>query len=206
MADIIAFCDDPHRGMEMLLPWYASGRLEPEDAVAVAAHLEGCDQCRAMLDRERRLKTEMARLPLRPDLGWEKLQRRLAPERRHRQGPSWKMVSWPVTLALGGAQMAMLAFALLLVRPAAPPVDYHTLGAPAARSGGNILLLFRPDVTQAEWRVILARAGVRLVDGPTAAGAYVADIDPARQATALRILRAEPGILLAQPITPGPPR
>ena len=205
MADILSFRDDPHQSTEMLLPWYAAGQLEPEDAASVEAHLGACEQCRTALGRERRLKAEVGRLPLQPDLGWEKLQRRLAPDRHgRREGRDlrrpWIGISWPAALAaFAGAQMILLTFAVLLFRPG-PTADYRTLSAPAARAGGDILVLFRPDTPEEQLRFTLARAGARLVDGPTAAGAYVLDVDPGRRDAALTDLRAQPSVMLAQPI------
>lgn len=217
MADILSFRDDPHQSTEMLLPWYAVAQLEDKDRAAVEAHLDACSQCRVTLERERRLKTEISALPLRPDLGWEKLERRLAPDRRARRREArrgqrhWTDIGWPAALAaFTGAQAVMLAFAMLLPRPVPPTMppaaDYRTLGAPTARANGNILILFRPDSREQDLRFALARAGARLVDGPTAAGAYVLDVEPGRRDAALARLRAERTILLAQPIGTGAPR
>jgi anti-sigma-K factor RskA len=212
MADILSFRDDQHQSTEMLLPWYAAGQLEGQDRAAVEAHLDACSQCRAALERERRLKTEIGALPLRPDLGWKKLERRLAPDRRarrrevHRGQRRWTDIGWPAALAaFTGAQVVMLAFAMLLSRPV-PPADYRTLGAQTARANGTILILFRPDSRERDLRVALARADARLVDGPTAAGAYVLDVEPGQRDAALARLRAERSILLAQPIETGAPR
>ena len=204
MADILSFRDDPHQGVETLLPWYATGQLEAEDAAAVDAHLAACPECRATLEREQRLKAHIGGLPLHADLGWEKLQRRLAPEARDRQERArrhWPGLGWPAALtAFAGAQMAALACALLLLRPAEPAADYRTLGAAAAPAGGNLLIMMRPDTPEEQFRFTLARAGARLVDGPTAAGAYVLAVEPSRRDAALADLRAQPAIMLAQPI------
>jgi hypothetical protein len=43
----------------------------------------------------------------------------------------------------------------------------------------------------------------RIVDGPTASGAYVVRITPASRAQALDGLRSTPQIVLAEPIDPG---
>lgn len=212
MADILSFRDDPHLTAEMLMPWYATGQLEPEDMTSVESHLGECSQCRAALDRERHLKREVIRLPLQPALGWQKLQRRLAPGHRSRrcEGQTskrpWIGTSWPVALAaFAGVQMAMLTCLLLLIQPR-PSADYRTLSAPAARVDGNILVLFRPQISEVELRAILARASARLADGPTATGAYVLDVEPGRREAAIAALRAQPGVMLAQPLDADPRR
>ncbi|WP_157801326.1 zf-HC2 domain-containing protein [Sphingobium sp. LB126] len=205
MADILSFRGDPHQATEMLLPWYASGQLDEDDRAVVDAHLSQCDLCRAALERERRLKAQVAGLPVRADLGWEKLQRRLAPDRAARRLPLPRTVlTWPALTAFAAAQAALLLGAVTLFRPQGPQAAYRTLGAPAARGNGNLLIMFRPDTPEQEMRLVIGRAGARLVDGPTAAGAYVLDVAPARRENVLADLRTWHSVVLAQPIEAAP--
>lgn len=208
MADIISFLSDPHRAIELLLPWYAIGQLDDWDRATVDAHLGSCAQCRAALEREKRLKAEIAQLPIRADLGWEKLQRRLAPDQTAKRSPprAWRPLTWPALAVFATAQAILLCAALLLFWPAAPQADYRTLGGPSSRSSGNLIIMFRPDTLEQEMRFTLDRAGVRLVDGPTAAGAYVLDVAPARRDAALADLRTRRSVMLAQPIEAGQAR
>lgn len=205
MADILSFRGDPHRAMEMLLPWYVTAQLDADDQALVEAHLHDCGQCRTALDREKRLKAAIAGLPIGTDLGWEKLQRHLAPtQRAERVTPPRRTFAWPVLAAFAAMPAMLLCGAVLLFRPAAQQADYRTLGAPAARGDGNMLVIFRPDTPERELRFTIERAGARLVDGPTAAGAYVLDVAPARRDAALADLRTRRSIMLAQPIEPAP--
>lgn len=191
MGDILSFRDDPHLGTEMLLPWYATGQLDAEDAAAVEAHLGICGECRAALERERRLKEKIARLPLPADP--PRSRRRTAP-----QGVRWPW--WGMTIAaIAAAQIGFLAVAVLLLRPDA---SYRTLGAPVARTQGNIIVIFRPDASEQSLRFTLDKASARIVDGPTAAGAYILNVDPARRDRLVTSLRTQPVIVLAQPIDP----
>lgn len=199
MGDILSFRDDPHLSTEMLLPWYASGQLDEEDRAAVEAHLGTCGQCRAALEQERQLKAEIRQLPLQADLDWREPQRRRETPRFR----PWAMMTRPAALAaFACAQALLLAGAVLLFRPAPSPPDYHVLGSPAARTGGNLIVIFRPDTSEESLRLTLDHAGARLVDGPTAAGAYVLAVDPARRDAVLAALRTRPNIVLAQPIEP----
>lgn len=202
MAEIISLHDDPHQSVELLIPWYASGQISAPDAALVYAHLVGCAQCRAALERERRLKAAVSRLPVSTDLGWEKLQRQLAPHRPLRPLLRRTLsLNWPVAIAaFASVQLALLTTVLILFRPAAPPTSYQTLSAPTLPAPGNVVILFRPDTTEQELRQTLHMAGARLVGGPTDAGAYILTVDPARRDGALAVLRARPSILLAQPI------
>lgn len=199
MGDIISFRDDPHLSTEMLLPWYASGQLDHEDAAAVETHLSTCAECRGALERERRLKTEIGRLPLNAELDWR--ERRRPTETRHWQ--PWAMMTRPAMLAaFVCAQALLLGGAVWLFRPVPPQFGYHVLGAPAARPNGNLIVIFHPDASERSLRFTLDRAGARLVDGPTVAGAYVLAVEPARRDAALAELRTRPNIVLAQPVEP----
>ncbi|NWK94375.1 hypothetical protein DM806_01470 [Sphingobium lactosutens] len=207
MADILSFRDDPHQDVEMLLPWYATGQLDGDDIAKVEAHLDRCGQCRATVERERRLKAAIGKLPVDADLGWQKLQARIAPKgraspsRRRISRPRWRGMPWPVGLAaFAGAQTMLLLVALLLFRPVAPQPDYHMLGAASVRTGGNMLVMFSPDTTERTLRAILARADARIVDGPTAAGAYIVETEPERRDGMLVELRRQPHIVLAEPM------
>lgn len=199
MGDILSFRDDPHLNTEMLLPWYAAGQLDSTDAAAVEAHLDTCGQCRAALEQERLLKAEIRQLPLQADVDWREPQRRID---AHRPWRPWAAMTRPATLAAFlCVQLLLLSGAVLLFRPM-PPSDYRTLGAPAARASGNLIVIFRPDTSERSLRFTLDRAGARLADGPTAAGAYVLAVAPARRDAVLAELRARPSIVLAQPIEP----
>ncbi|HWA63175.1 MAG TPA: zf-HC2 domain-containing protein, partial [Caulobacteraceae bacterium] len=70
MGRILDFSRDRHAETRMLLPWYDSGALEPDELQAVEAHLAACAECRAELAAERRLEAEVADLPLDVDAGW----------------------------------------------------------------------------------------------------------------------------------------
>jgi hypothetical protein len=50
-------------------------------------------------------------------------------------------------------------------------------------------------------RTILAAQGARVVDGPTAAGAYVLHIDGRNATDAINALRQSSDVVLAEPIT-----
>jgi len=60
-----------------LLPWYASGTLEGDEARAVTAHLASCDACQeelALVLRLRRgIEGELRRLPNAPDGMWRRV-------------------------------------------------------------------------------------------------------------------------------------
>lgn len=206
--------DDPHRRAELLLPWYVTGLLEEADRAEVAAHLEHCAQCQATVEQERRLGAAVRALPLGADLGWEKLQRRLAPDLSTDRGSrtvagrgrgwawGWRHFrSFKVAVAAAlAAQAALLAALVIALRPVAPRADYHTLGARDSRGEGNAVVMFAPDLSEQGLRAALNGVGARIVDGPTAGGAYVLSIAAGRRDAALALLRRRRDVLLAQPM------
>jgi anti-sigma factor RsiW len=192
-----------HQETQLLLPWYANGRLDAPDQARVEAHLKGCARCRAELEEELRLKSDVADLPL--DVEYDRaamLERLNEPPPRHgglstrpgrRVGAAW--LGWGVAAGLG----VVLALGFHAPRPA-PPTVYHALSAPAGSRPGDLVVLFRPDTTESQIRAALRASGARLVDGPTAADAYVLSVPLPERDRALAELRACRGVIDAEPI------
>jgi len=211
MARIIPLPANRHEQVRSLLPWYVSGRLEPEEHARVEAHLADCAACRAEADSERRLEAGVAGLSLDVEHGWARMRRRIA-ARESRGGfavaaeiggrffARHGAVGW----ALAAQALAIASVSLVLVsQPRAP--RYVALGEPGAGRRGDAIVEFRPQATEAELRRTLGRAGAKIVDGPTAAGAYVLDIPAQSKAAALAALRHDPDVVMAEPIDVGDP-
>jgi anti-sigma factor RsiW len=213
MGSVIPLRSEDHEANRELLPWYVTGKLEGDERASVEAHLAGCADCQAELRFQRRLREEVAGLPVNVEHGWAEMRRRLAAEGAVAK-PAWAArlkarVLAPVQAPwLGWAAactFALVAGVALLPDPR--PAQYHTLSAAppvaaTAAEAGNVVVIFRPETTEKALRGILNEAGARLVDGPTEADAYVLRVAPARRAQALAKLRAEPEVSLAQPIDP----
>ena len=211
MAKIISLHEGPHRAVEALLPWYLAGGLDADEHAQVEAHLGDCQACRAELDFERRLKAEVAALPVDVEHGWARLHRRLAARprprgpdplaglvRAWRAGPPW--LGWALA-----AQAGLIAAFGLVVAPTAPPAPYHALSAAPAAARGNVVVIFRPETSERALREALRAGHARLVDGPTASDAYVLAVPAAERARVLTTLRARVDIVLAEPIDRGGP-
>lgn len=197
---------DEHRRAQDLLPWYATGRLDAAEHEEVRAHLETCADCQAALRTEQRLEAEVARLPLDVERGWARMRERLEadvqpnwPARRIRlpRAPvGW--LGWGVAAALA-VTVGVTAGASWL--PSTPPAGYHALGeTPRAAAPGNIVVVFLPDTTERQMREALKASEARLTDGPTAANGYVLRVPAARREAALATLRAQPAVVVAEPI------
>lgn len=215
---IIPLDGDAHAKVQELLPWYLSGGLNDDEQAMVRQHLGACADCQAELQAERRLAAEVAAAPSAPVLdvehGWAAmsghLQREALPGRRalraggriaaqFRSGAPW--MSWALA-----AQAACLALTVgALVYETSKPPTFRALGAVEPVAAGNVVVIFQPDTREGDLRRILKDGGARLVDGPTAADAYVLHVSPEVREEALAKLRAQAQIVLAEPIDSGGP-
>lgn len=206
MADIFPLRPGEHDTVQELLPWYVNGTLDAGEIARVEAHLQDCAECREELAFDRRLAQGVAMLPLNVEESWRNLAGRLHQTRPANggKGPFGLLRRRvPAGWAIGGALAASVAFAVLFVglEPGRPDERmYRTLGSYAAEPEGHVVVLFRPDTTEQQMRVILSAQGARLVDGPTAAGAYVLRVDRDSPADAIDALRRSSQIVLAEPI------
>ena len=198
MGDLLQL-RDAHEQAQLLLPWHANGTLEPDDAALLDAHLAECAECRRDLAAERLMRElygamPVADAPLRPPLPAPRLQ-----PRRH---IAWRLVKRSLATTWGKAAMATAAAVALivLVAPRQPEGEYQLLGSEPAAQTGNAIVLFAPETPARELRTELERAGARLVDGPTASGAYIVQVPEDGRTEALEGLRASPHVILAEPV------
>jgi anti-sigma factor RsiW len=205
MAEILPLRPSEHDAAQQLLPWHVNGTLSADETARVEAHLAACEDCRQDLAGERELAREVALLPLDVDDAWQAMAMRLPDAVKGGGGDRAPLFSrsGPVGWAVGGALAASIVLAVAIAglqRPAAPAQTFHTLGSPGATGSAQAIVLFRPDTTAQEMRAILAAQGARLVDGPTAAGAYVLRIEGRSPADAIAALRQSSEVVLAEPI------
>lgn len=202
MAEIFPLRPSEHDSVQKLIPWFVVGTLSAHETDRIESHLTDCEECREDVAYERRLARGIATLPLNPDDGWEALQLRMGEERPARAaGARLIHRRVPLPWAVAGSLAAAVAFAVVLagVRPnAAPQQTYRTLGSSGSAADGQVVVLFNPDTTEQEMRVILSAQHARLVDGPTAAGAYVLHIDGTDPAVAIGNLRRSSRVVLAE--------
>jgi anti-sigma factor RsiW len=191
----------------LLLPWYLSGTLAESEQQDVTAHLAGCAACRAelaALTRDRHLVREALSASPGPsrDLRMEVLSRISGASPGGRPAAPQTAVSrhawgtrpvWLAGMALA-ASLIIVQFAAILrlaqVPTVQPPVLTRGLGSPTTR----LELLVDPGATEAALTAFLRSLHARIVDGPSADGAYVVELataDPGQIAADLARARAE---------------
>jgi len=190
MVDIIHLNDDPHTRTQRLLSWQVTGVLEDTEAAEVEAHLRVCAECREDLEMEKALARRIRALP--NDVvgdDWA-LEAAIDGDRTTR-----RRMSAPMARAAGLAILIpILAFAL-----ARPQLLYRTLGAAPSAVSGNLIVIFRPESSEATLRTILMRNQARIVYGPTSADAYVLHVAADRRAAVLARLKTDRNVSLAEP-------
>lgn len=213
MNDRIVDLNEPaHRAAQELLPWYAMNNLSGADLTMVSAHVQACEQCRSDLEWERKLlgiepeshasfDMERALDKLRPELD---IPRRLSLHQRLSRlvhGTDRARASW-MPWALAAQSAAIVALGVLLALPGKDAASYRTLGA-SKNIAGNAVVVFEPGTTEHDLRQMLAANGARIVDGPTVTDAYLLSLPSDRLESSLRMLRAEKGVKLAEPLVSG---
>jgi anti-sigma factor RsiW len=203
MGRIISFNPDRHEQTQTLLPWYVTGQLEAEEAALVEGHLRDCRDCRAEFRLEQRLEASVAGLPFDTDLGWAEVRARLAAQDDRRGlaaavsralSPAGR-VGWTIA-----AQFVLVIAAIGMLLPLSQPARYHALGAARTAPPGDVIVMFRPQAQAQDLSRALRDSGARLVDGPTAADAYVLAAPPGGRSATLARLRANDDIVMAEPI------
>jgi len=210
MPDPIRTDEQPHDEAEELLPWYATGQLDPKERALVEQHLLSCAKCQRQLAIERRMVDEFQALTPEIDTGWARLRQRLEPREtwRDRAGREaagvWRMLSRPQVALLAAAQLAFVIFAAGLLLSLSRP-SYRALGSASAPAAANVIVMFSPDTTEAEWRKVLTANGASLVGGPTSTDAYLLTVPAASRPAALKRLRADHHVMMAEAIDGGRP-
>jgi anti-sigma-K factor RskA len=194
-----------HEAADALLPWYATGEIDAHDRAAVETHLADCAECRRQLALERRLVDEFQAHSPEVESGWARLRGRIeAPAAKRAKireawDEFWGLLSRPGIAALATAQVAVLVVGGATLHSLDRPA-YHALGSALAPASGNALVMFRPDATERQIADALRSSGATIVEGPTAADAFLVRVPAERRQAALARLRSAGIVRLAQPV------
>ena len=211
---IVDLLSTPHLATEALLPWLLNDTLTSAERSQVEAHLRSCAQCRAELAQQKQLQSHYsdAATPA-PALDIDAAFARLLPRLddqpvRSARGPLWPRQPahwWQLGLAVQMGVILALSLALLLqLKPTTQNEDvaaYRGLAAATQRATGDALVVFDPNASEAQMRATLQRVGARIVDGPTAAGAFVVRFDDDPTAAVLASLRSDPAIVRVESLS-----
>ena len=212
---VLSFDEPAHRAAEMLLPWFVNGTLRGAELDSVERHLHDCARCQHEVFWLREIQAAYASGETVQNLtsSFQKLQRRLDEPRKELGLVAWLRGSWRQTQfwarwAVVAELLVIIVLGTLLVSGTQRAPLYRTLGAveSAPHVTGRLVVVFDPRITEAELRRIVRGIGARVVDGPTATNAYVLELSAERQGVALKTLRAERAVVLAERLGPEPTR
>lgn len=165
-----------------LLPWLVNGTLSGAERDRVERHVAGCHRCRAEVQVLEAMRRGVKAGPSAGagDLGWQRLRRSLRRERP--ATPRWVL---PAAVA---ASLVIVAQSVLLLQGPGEPAHYEPLSGPVS-SGPVLQVRFVPQAREADLRALLRDSGLRIIDGPSAAGVYRLAVesprDPVQAADAL---------------------
>ncbi len=203
-----------HEQAVELLPWLANDSLEVGEVDLVLAHAKSCVICRRELTQLESLQDsisqaaaltaipapDMRRLNARIDALIERENRALvvAAKLRELLGSPWR-------IAFAAQTVLLLVLAATLLWPDANNSEFSTLTVPEDLPDGHyVRVVFDPNLTATELSRLLNEMSLTVSAGPSNRGVYTLGIpDPAsgvdRDAVVAN-LRANPGVLFAQPV------
>ena len=206
--------EPPVHAVELLLPWYVSGKLSTAERREADEHLAQCSSCREELAQLRliatrvreaaaaeqsardilpQVKSRLQTLPPRPPAASASIAERL----RRLFSPSW-VPATALVLLLAQSAALIWSFQRNEVRA---PVSSRGLASPVTR----LNITFEPTATEQQLRDVLQDTHARVVDGPTRSGVYRVEIatdDRARAEQVLTELRHRSGIVRAAELSP----
>lgn len=213
---IVSLDTSAHQAMQELLPWYVTGTLSGDELAQVEEHLNGCKQCQSDVDWQRKLQAAV-NLPHQAVPDVEQALARLRSQldasqrtaKRHalsalsdflagmaRGNPPW--MRW----ALAAQLAVIVGLGVLLMPQYGQIAAYRALGM-SKNTIGNVVVVFKPETTEQELRRILHASGARVVDGPTVTDAYLLKVADPQLPQALKGLRSEPNVVLAESLNDG---
>lgn len=202
-----------HRRAWDAIAWVVAGSASAAEREFVAAHVAGCEDCRAELAFQRQLQAGMqldSAVTQDPAPALQQLWARvdaadLTPQPAPPSRPP-AFMGWTRVLAAAVVVQAV-GLALLgsvLWEQQNRSADYQTLSQPAPAVGATLRFVPAPQLDLASLRALLARHGLKIVEtSPDASSLLLAPshggLQPA-DPLALARLRAEPGVLLLEPV------
>jgi hypothetical protein len=214
---------DTHAEAWNLLPWLATGRVQPSDREWLEAHVHTCAECRAELDAQRQLAGRMQSAAEATDAtsdeqrSFDKLWARIesaeaasikatvtqgaAPAGRG----SSRTVRWlAAAVVIQGFGLAL--FGLNAVRE--PASDYSTVSRvePVRTNAPEVRIVFAPEASISNINTLLAHQGLSIVAGPGVSGNFTAALSAdavaagASAESVAAVISKDPNVTFAQPV------
>jgi hypothetical protein len=215
---------DTHAEAWNLLPWLATGRIQPSEREWLEAHVHTCVECRAELDAQRQLAGQMrsageaaANGTSDEQRSFDKLWARIESAEAASikvtgtQGAaaagrgSSRTVRW-LTAAVVIQGFGLALFGLNSLRE--PASDYSTVSRvePVRTDAPEVRIVFAPEASISNINTLLANQGLSIVAGPGASGNFTAALSAdavasgASAESVAAVISKDPNVTFAQPV------
>ncbi|MEM7426055.1 MAG: hypothetical protein AAF441_08165 [Pseudomonadota bacterium] len=175
--------------IELLLPWYVTGKLEPSERARVDAYLASHDdldlQLAAIRDDQDNVITFNEQIAAPAAGGLDRLMARLDAEEPEAPRRASFMEALQSLFGAWGSPALKLAAAALVVLVVAqsvalttlisgqqPGSTFETASGSGAGEGVDLMIGFKPDATAEQIRVLLEDAELSIVGGPLPGGLF----------------------------------
>lgn len=204
-----------------LIPWVLNGSADPAQRQSLEAHLRQCPDCREEMQFQQQLRQAMQQESAARDEAGDAdaaLRRFWAQEQAPSEAapllkggrPRFLGFDWPRAMAAALLVQA-LGLGLLWQRYSGLAQDYQVLSQPAAPATGltpRIRLVPSPHLQLGELQALLQSHGLLLVQSSSEGQFFGLAPHPETRKSVpelVKALRAEPGVLLAEPLGPTEP-
>jgi len=192
-AHVVELEGSVHQRVQKLLPWVVTGQLADTEELLVQEHVATCTQCRDDLAWQRKLRAVQPAAGAAPDMegALARLMPRLEPKRTAANGPwmRWALAAQLLVIAGLGAKMSMQE-----------TPEYRLLGAQGGAASANLVVVFKPETSEAQLRGVLKSNFATVVGGPTATNAWLVSVPARGLDDAVTNMRASAAVSLAEPL------
>ena len=207
--------EPPLHPVELLLPWYVSGKLSTAERREADEHLAQCSSCREELAQLRLIATRVREAAAGEESArdiFPQVKSRLQALSRPRPAAGGTSVAEGLRRFFSPSWVPATALVLLLAQSAAliwslqrtevrAPIASRGLASPVTR----LNVTFEPTATEQQLREVLQDTHARVVGGPTSDGVYRVEIptdDRAHAEQVLTELRHRSGVVRAAELSP----
>jgi anti-sigma factor RsiW len=208
----------PHRQAWDLIPWVVGGSASPAEQLLVTEHVAACPDCREELAFHTALRGGMAGSADAPhdvEPAWERMQARLETGPTTRPVPATDLGLASTPGPVGNRLVRMLVAAVVVQAVGLSVLgatlwhgqrgtEYQTLSQTASTpSVATIRLVPAAELQQAQLQALLKRTGTHAVEINADGSLLGLTVEPAAGHSldqVLTQLRAEPGVMLAEPM------
>jgi hypothetical protein len=211
---------DTHAEAWALLPFFANGRIAPEDREWVELHVQSCESCRRELEAQQPLAQQMreseppfasseqrafAKLWTRIEAAEGAVPAEAGAARSAIAGGPRRTTRW-LAAAVFVQAIGLALLGVSALNDSDSGAGYRTVTSAEARySGPAVRLVFTADTSMAQVTDILSRHGLELIAGPRGAGVFTAALTDGSQGTTAesiaQTLRDDAHVQFAEPLS-----